>query len=128
MEHLAAKTLDLNEIGVCNISLDRDVPFDPYAANRDSGGFILIDRMTNHTVGAGMLHFALRRAHNIHLQAMDVDKAARSAAQARSGRSCCGSRASRAPASPPSPTWSRRSCMRSAATPTSSTATTCATA
>jgi bifunctional enzyme CysN/CysC len=79
MEHLAAKTLDLNEIGVCNISLDRVVPFDPYAANRDGGGFILIDRMTHHTVGAGMLHFALRRAHNIHLQPLDIDKAARAA-------------------------------------------------
>jgi len=79
MEHLAAKTLDLNEIGVCNIALDRVVPFDPYARNRDGGGFILIDRMTHHTVGAGMLHFALRRAHNIHLQPLDVDKAARAA-------------------------------------------------
>jgi bifunctional enzyme CysN/CysC len=79
MEHLAAKKLDLNEIGVCNIALDRPVAFDPYAGNRQTGGFILIDRMTNHTVGAGMLHFALRRAHNIHLQHVDVDKAARAA-------------------------------------------------
>jgi bifunctional enzyme CysN/CysC len=79
MEHLAAKKLDLNEIGVCNIALDRAVAFDPYNANRDTGGFILIDRMTNHTVGAGMLHFALRRAHNIHLQHVDVNKAARAA-------------------------------------------------
>ncbi len=78
MEHLAAKQLALNEIGVCNIALDRPVAFDPYAVNRDTGGFIIIDRMTNNTVGAGMLHFALRRAHNIHLQAVDVDKAARS--------------------------------------------------
>ncbi len=78
MEHLAAKKLDINEIGVCNISLDRAVAFDPYTSNRDTGGFILIDRMTNNTVGAGMLHFALRRSHNIHLQHVDVDKAARS--------------------------------------------------
>ncbi len=77
MEHLAAKKLDLNEIGVCNIALDRAVAFDPYSANRETGGFILIDRMSNNTVGAGMLHFALRRAHNIHLQAVDVNKAAR---------------------------------------------------
>ena len=77
MEHLAAKTLELNEIGVCNLSLDRAVAFDPYSTNRDTGGFILIDRLTNHTVGAGMLHFALRRAHNIHFQPVDVDKAAR---------------------------------------------------
>jgi bifunctional enzyme CysN/CysC len=79
LEHLATKTLALNEIGVCNLGLDRAVPFDPYTANRDMGGFILIDRLSNHTVGAGMLHFALRRAHNIHLQAFDVDKAARAA-------------------------------------------------
>ncbi len=78
MEHLAAKKLDLNEIGVCNIALDRPVAFDPYSANRDSGGFILIDRMTNNTIGAGMLHFALRRSHNIHLQHLDIDKGARS--------------------------------------------------
>jgi bifunctional enzyme CysN/CysC len=77
MEHLAAKKLELNEIGVCNISLDRAVAFDPYNANRDTGGFILVDRMTNNTVGAGMLHFALRRSHNIHLQHVDIDKAAR---------------------------------------------------
>jgi bifunctional enzyme CysN/CysC len=77
MEHLAAKKLDVNEIGVCNIALDRAVPFDAYTANRDTGGFILIDRMSNNTVGAGMLHFALRRSHNIHLQHVDIDKAAR---------------------------------------------------
>jgi bifunctional enzyme CysN/CysC len=79
MEHLAAKKLELNEIGVCNIALDRAIPFDAYKGNRDTGGFILIDRLTNNTVGAGMLHFALRRAHNIHYQALSIDKAARSA-------------------------------------------------
>jgi len=78
LEHLAAKKLELNEIGVCNVSLDRQVAFDAYTANRETGGFILIDRPTNHTIGAGMLHFALRRAHNIHLQHIDVDKASRS--------------------------------------------------
>ncbi|MCA0244228.1 MAG: sulfate adenylyltransferase subunit CysN [Proteobacteria bacterium] len=78
LEHLAAKQLGLNEIGVCNIALDRAVPFDPYAENRATGGFIVVDRLSNNTVGAGMLHFALRRAHNIHLQHLDVDKAARS--------------------------------------------------
>ena len=78
MEHLAAKKLDLNEIGVCNLALDRVIAFDPYTENRDTGGFILIDRLSNGTIGAGMLHFALRRAHNIHLQHVDVDKAARS--------------------------------------------------
>src|SRR5512139_1284982 len=77
LEHLAAKKLGLNEIGICNVALDHTIAFDPYADNRDTGGFILIDRLSNGTVGAGMLHFALRRAHNIHLQALDVDKAAR---------------------------------------------------
>lgn len=77
MEHLAAKKLDLNEIGVCNIALDRVVAFAPYSTNRDSGGFILIDRMTNNTIGAGLLHFALRRSHNIRLQHLDIDKSAR---------------------------------------------------
>ena len=79
MEHLAAKQLALNAIGVCNLSLDRQIPFDPYTENRDTGGYILIDRMTNNTVGAGMLHFALRRSQNIHMQHVDVDKAARAA-------------------------------------------------
>jgi len=79
LEHTAAKTLELNEIGVCNINLDRPVPFDPYEVNRDMGGFILIDRITNATVAAGLLHFALRRADNIHWQAIDVNKAAHSA-------------------------------------------------
>jgi bifunctional enzyme CysN/CysC len=77
LEHLAAKTLALNEIGVANIGLDRPIAFDPYTANRDTGGFVLIDRMSNATVGAGMIHFALRRAHNIHMQAVDVSKALR---------------------------------------------------
>src|SRR5262249_13336699 len=65
LEHLAAKTLALNAIGVCNLSLDRPIAFDPYTDNKDTGGFILIDRMTNGTVGAGLINFALRRAANI---------------------------------------------------------------
>jgi bifunctional enzyme CysN/CysC len=81
MEHLAAKKLDLNEIGVVNLALDRPIAFDPYTVNRDTGGFILINRLTNNTVGAGMLHFALRRSHNIHMQHVDVDKAARASAK-----------------------------------------------
>ena len=79
MEHLAAKQLALNEIGEVNLALDRAIAFDPYDSNRETGGFILIDRLSNSTVGAGMLRFALRRAHNIHLQPVDVDKAARAA-------------------------------------------------
>jgi bifunctional enzyme CysN/CysC len=86
LEHLAAKGLELNEIGVCNISLEQMIAFDPYAENKDTGGFILIDRMTNETVGAGMIHFALRRAQNIHWQAVDVHKEARAAQ--KSQKSC----------------------------------------
>jgi bifunctional enzyme CysN/CysC len=78
MEHLAAKQLGVNEIGVVNIALDRQIAFDAYKANRDTGGFILINRMTNNTVGAGMINFALRRSHNLRPQAVDVDKALRS--------------------------------------------------
>ena len=85
LEHMAAKTLELNAIGVCNLSLDRPIAFDAYQDNRDTGGFILIDRLSNNTVGAGLLHFALRRAHNIHLQHMDVDKAARASIKHQRG-------------------------------------------
>ncbi|NND90200.1 MAG: sulfate adenylyltransferase subunit CysN [Granulosicoccus sp.] len=77
LEESAATRLELNAIGVCNISTDQPLAFDAYKTNRDMGGFILIDRMNNATVGAGMLHFSLRRADNIHLQAVDVDKAVR---------------------------------------------------
>jgi bifunctional enzyme CysN/CysC len=81
-EHLAATTLQLNEIGVCNLSLDRPIAFDPYRVNRETGGFVIIDKLTQNTVGAGLLHFALRRAHNIHWQDVRVDKAARVALNA----------------------------------------------
>lgn len=75
---LAAKTLSLNEVGVCNLSVARPVAFDAYGDNRSTGAFILIDRMTNETVAAGMIDFALRRATNIHHQAITVSKAERS--------------------------------------------------
>ena len=77
LEHVAATTLGLNGIGVCTLNLDRPIGFDPYAENRDCGGYILIDRLSNATVAAGMLHFALRRSQNIHVQHMDVNKQAR---------------------------------------------------
>jgi bifunctional enzyme CysN/CysC len=77
LEHVAAKVLELNEIAVCNISLDQPTPFEPFDENPDLGGFILIDRMTNATVGAGLLHFALRRAQNVHWQALDVTRESR---------------------------------------------------
>ncbi|SEJ54383.1 bifunctional enzyme CysN/CysC [Pseudomonas linyingensis] len=86
LEHLAARTLELNEIGVGNLSLDQPIPFDAYADNRDTGGFIVIDRLSNQTVGAGMLHFALRRAQNVHWQAIDVDGAARAALKGQTPR------------------------------------------
>jgi bifunctional enzyme CysN/CysC len=79
LEHIAAKSLELNEIGVCNLNLDRPISFDPYVENRDTGGFVVIDRFTNGTVGSGLLHFALRRADNIHWQSIDVNKAAHAA-------------------------------------------------
>ncbi|SNT75039.1 sulfate adenylyltransferase subunit CysN [Paracoccus seriniphilus] len=79
IEHVASKTLGLNAIGVVNISTDRAIPFEAYEQNPDLGGFILIDRMTNATVAAGMIHFALRRSQNIHWQAVDVDRDAHAA-------------------------------------------------
>ncbi|MDP3116466.1 MAG: sulfate adenylyltransferase subunit CysN [Phenylobacterium sp.] len=86
LEHLAAKRLELNEIGVCNLSLDAPIAFDAYQDNHTLGGFILVDRISNRTVGAGMLHFALRRSQNIHWQALDVSKASRAAQKGQKGR------------------------------------------
>ncbi len=74
MEHLAAKTLELNAIGVAEIATDKPVVFEPYAENHSLGGFILIDKITNATVAAGMLHFSLRRAQNVHWQATDIGR------------------------------------------------------
>ena len=78
LDHQAAKDLHLNEIGWCNLSLDQAIPFDPYEDNRQTGSFILVDRLTNGTVGAGAISFALRRGANIAWQELDVDKAAHS--------------------------------------------------
>jgi bifunctional enzyme CysN/CysC len=75
--HLAAKTIALNEIATVNVSFDRAVPFAPYRENKRLGAFIVIDKLTNETVGAGIIHFALRRAVNVHWQALEVTKAAR---------------------------------------------------
>ena len=74
VEHLASQTLNLNQIGVCEITTDRRIVFDPYTENRALGGFILIDKITNHTVGAGMLHFSLRRSQNVHWQPTDITR------------------------------------------------------
>jgi bifunctional enzyme CysN/CysC len=81
LEHMAAEKLEQDEIGVCELELDRPIAFDPYSENRETGGFILVDSLSGRTVGSGLLRFALRRAHNIHLQHVEVTKAARAAAK-----------------------------------------------
>jgi bifunctional enzyme CysN/CysC len=85
--HLAAKTLSLNEIAAVNVSFDRFVPFAPYRENKRLGAFIIIDKLTNETVGAGMIHFSLRRAINVHWQALEITKVAR--AEMKHQRACC---------------------------------------
>jgi len=79
LDHLAARTLDLNAIGVAELATDRPLVFEPYADSRVLGGFVLIDKLSNHTVAAGMLNFGLRRAQNIHWQALEVTREARAA-------------------------------------------------
>jgi bifunctional enzyme CysN/CysC len=86
LEHAAAERLELNDIGVCEIELDQPIAFEPYAENRALGGFILIDRITNATAGAGLIRFALRRSQNVHWQALDVDKKLR--ARQKGQRAC----------------------------------------
>ncbi len=76
LEQIAAKTLDLNAIGVANLVTDKPLVFEPYGDSRELGGFILVDKLTNATVAAGMLHFALRRARDVHWQSVDVTRAA----------------------------------------------------
>jgi bifunctional enzyme CysN/CysC len=78
LAHVPAEELRLNEIGVCELELDRSIAFDRYTENRDTGGFVLIDRVSNATVGAGLLHFELRRSQNVRWQEVEVDKAAHS--------------------------------------------------
>jgi bifunctional enzyme CysN/CysC len=77
-DHLAAEQLELNEIGVCEVELDRPIAFDPYAESRDMGGFVLIDRITNRTLAAGMLNFELRRSQTVQPQEVAIDKASHS--------------------------------------------------
>ena len=86
LEHLAAKRLELNAIGVATLSTDKPIVFEPYSANRDLGGFILIDKFTNATVAAGMLHFALRRSQNVHWQAVDITREAHAAQKQQQSR------------------------------------------
>jgi bifunctional enzyme CysN/CysC len=87
LEEIAGRTLELNEVGVCNLSFERPLAFDAYDSNRTGGGFILIDRITNRTVAAGLIRFALRRSTNIHWQAQDVDKAAHASLMGH--KPCC---------------------------------------
>jgi len=86
LEHEPAERLELNDIGVCELELDRPIPFEPYSASRALGAFILIDRLTNNTAGAGLINFALRRSQNVHWQALDVDKPLR--ARLKGQRAC----------------------------------------
>jgi len=86
LDHLPAKTLELNEIGVCNISLDKRIAFDSYDDNQTMGGFIIVDRLSNNTVGMGLIDFALRRSENIHWQKMDVSQDSRAEQKSQTPR------------------------------------------
>ena len=81
LEHMSGKTLELNEVGFCNFNVAQPVAFDSYKDNRRTGSFVLIDRRTNATIGAGLIDFSLRRAKNVHWQDLDVNKAARASAK-----------------------------------------------
>ncbi|MEZ5896923.1 MAG: sulfate adenylyltransferase subunit CysN [Parvularculaceae bacterium] len=86
LEHMSGKTLELNEVGFCNVSTSKPIAFDPYKTNRETGAFIIVDRRTNNTVGVGMIDFSLRRAANVHWQDLDVNKLVR--AEAKHQRPC----------------------------------------
>jgi len=86
LAHVSARTLKLNDIGVAEIASDRPIVFEPYADSHDLGGFILIDKASNATVGAGMLHHALRRAQNVHWQAMEITREAHAAQKGQQSR------------------------------------------
>ena len=126
--HGAAKSLRLNEIGQCNFSTQDPIAFDAYEENRSTGAFILIDRITNATVGAGMIQFPLRRAENIHWQAIEIDRRRPCPPEGSSSQRSYGSPDFQVPVNRPSPTLSKSACMPRAATPSSSTVTMSATA
>jgi bifunctional enzyme CysN/CysC len=86
LAHLSARTLKLNDIGVAEIAADRPIVFEPYADSHDLGGFILIDKVSNATVAAGMLHHALRRAQNVHWQAVEITREAHAAQKSQQAR------------------------------------------
>jgi bifunctional enzyme CysN/CysC len=77
LDHVAGKTLEMNEVGLCNLSMTKPLVFDPYGDNPETGSFILVDRFTNATVAAGMVEFGLRRATNVKWQELSVDKSSR---------------------------------------------------
>jgi bifunctional enzyme CysN/CysC len=79
LDHIAVKTFELNAIGVATVSTSHPIVFEPYSESRALGGFIIIDKITNATVAAGMLNFSLRRAQNVHWQALDISRSARAA-------------------------------------------------
>jgi bifunctional enzyme CysN/CysC len=81
LEHMSGKTLELNEVGFCNLNLAHPVAFDPYTKNRRTGSFVLINRRSNATIGAGLIDFSLRRAQNVHWQDLDVNKTVRASAK-----------------------------------------------
>jgi bifunctional enzyme CysN/CysC len=85
LDQVPAERLELNDIGICELEFDQPIAFAPYAESRTLGGFILIDRLSNDTVGAGLLHFALRRSQNIHWQALDIDRRVRAAQKNQRG-------------------------------------------
>ena len=87
LEELASRKLEMNDVAVCNITTTKPLVFEPYASSRDLGGFILVDRTNNETVGAGMIQFGLRRAHNVHWQALNISKPQRS--QIKGQKACC---------------------------------------
>ncbi len=111
LEHLAAKTLELNAIGVVNLATDRPIVFEPYTENRDLGAFIVIDKLTNATVAAGLIHFSLRRSQNIHWQAPSISAARLAQDSKIRSPPCSGSRAFQERANRRSPIWSRKSCI-----------------
>ena len=87
LEELASRKLEMNDVAVCNITTTKPLVFEPYASSRDLGGFILVDRTNNETVGAGIIQFGLRRAHNVHWQALNISKPQRS--QIKGQKACC---------------------------------------
>lgn len=123
----AAKSLQMNEVGVCNISTQAPIAFDAYNDNRATGNFIIVDRVTNATVGAGLIDFPLRRADNVHWHALEVNKSARSAMKNQL-LPFSGSPGFPAPENRPSRTSSTGSSTLRASILTCSTATMCVTA